>query len=58
MSPADKDTYQIEELTKFIYGRRPLEEYDAFVQTLYDTYELEKYMEIADSVLKASGYIR
>ena len=45
------DTYVRVELTKFMMGERPLEEYDGFIQELYDKYELQT---ICDELTK--GY--
>lgn len=46
---ADAIRYHDEELAKFVYGKRPLSEYDAFVQTLETTF---KYKTMIDSATK------
>jgi putative aldouronate transport system substrate-binding protein len=46
---ADATRYYSEELAKFVYGKRPLTEYNAFVQTLETTF---KYKTLVDSATK------
>lgn len=55
---ADLKAYESEQLTAFIYGTRPLEEYDAFVQELYDLYNLGTYLDAATATLTELGYIK
>ncbi len=38
---SELDTYVRVELTKFMMGERALEEYDSFIQELYDNYQLQ-----------------
>lgn len=57
-SVPDLERYATEEFIKFMYGDRPLSEWDAYVQTLTDTYGLAKYMEKAVSDLTTLGYIK
>ncbi len=54
----DKKTFETEELTKFIYGKRPLAEYDQFVDTLNKTFQLPKYIESAEQALKDAQFIK
>jgi putative aldouronate transport system substrate-binding protein len=54
----DKNRYETEEITKFIYGNRPLSEFDDFVKTLNDTYKLPLYIQEAEKTLKAAGYLK
>lgn len=58
LNSADKDRYELEEMTKFIFGKRPLSEFDKFVSTLNTTYQLPKYIESAEKYLKESGIIK
>ncbi|MDF2961404.1 MAG: transporter substrate-binding protein [Paenibacillus sp.] len=46
---ADADRYAKEELTKFIYNKRPLAEYPAFLKTMEDTF---KYKMLLDEAQK------
>jgi len=57
VNPADKAKYEEEELVKFVYGKRPIAEMDAFIQTLKGTYQLDKYVEEADKALRALGFL-
>lgn len=53
----DKNRYESEELTKFIYGQRPLGEYDAFVDKLMNDYKVSVYLEEAQKTLHDLGYV-
>ncbi|SDD08165.1 putative aldouronate transport system substrate-binding protein [Paenibacillus sp. UNCCL117] len=46
---ADADRYAKEELVKFVYGKRPLSEYPAFLKTMEDTF---KYKLLIDEAQK------
>lgn len=58
LNPADKGKYEEEEMIKFIFGKRPISDMDAFIQTLKDTYQLDKYLEEANKALKDLGFIK
>ncbi len=58
VNPADKLKYEEEELVKFIYGRRPLSEMDAFIKTLRNTYGLDKYIEETTKAMKVLGILK
>ena len=45
---ADAERYASEELVKFIYDKRPLEEYDDFLQTLETTFKYDLWLKEAD----------
>ncbi|GBF74349.1 ABC transporter substrate-binding protein [Paenibacillus sp. 598K] len=55
-NPADADRYLEEEFTKFVYGLRPLEEYDAFLETMENTMNYKLYVESAIQQLNDLGY--
>lgn len=55
---ADMTAYIKEEMTKFIYGSRPVSEYADFVKTLEDTYHYKKWLEQAEVQLKDMGLIQ
>ena len=55
---ADKDRYEDEEIAKFIYGIRSMDEWDDFVKVLYDTFDLQLYIDQAESDLAAGGYVK
>lgn len=55
-NPADADRYLEEEFTKFVYGLRPLEEYDAFLETMENTMNYKLYVDSAIEQLNALGY--
>ena len=40
----------------FIYGERPLDEYDAFIKELNDSYMFGEYMDAATEQLIGYGY--
>lgn len=54
---SDAATFAEEELIKFIYGRRPIEEYDDFVETLKGLYNYQSYLDLAEETTRALGYI-
>ncbi|MBD2843975.1 extracellular solute-binding protein [Paenibacillus sp. IB182496] len=54
----DKTTYETEEITKFIYGRRPLGDYDQFIETLYKQFQLQLYLDSAEDTLTELGYLQ
>ena len=55
---ADLKAYESEQLIAFIYGTRPMEEYDNFVQELYNLYNLGAYLDAATETLTELGYIK
>ena len=55
---SDITTYAEEEITRFIYGERPLDEWDAYVDTLNKVYGLDRYLESAAADLKEVGVIK
>lgn len=55
---ADAATYAEEELIKFIYGRRPIEEYDDFLDTLLNLYNFQAYLDRAEEVLVPMGLLK
>lgn len=54
---SDMESYINSELLNFIYGDRPLEEYDEFIQYLYDYYDFGDYMDKAAEDLAAQGLV-
>jgi putative aldouronate transport system substrate-binding protein len=58
INAADKEKYEKEEVIKFIFGKRPISEFPAFVNTLQTTYQLDKFTAEADKVLKGLGFIK
>lgn len=57
LNVSDMESYINSELLNFIYGDRSLEEYDEFIQYLYDYYAFGDYMEKAAEDLAAQGLI-
>jgi len=55
---ADANRYIEEELAKFIYGKRPLSEYDSFLKTLETSMNYKAYMDAAQKQLKDLGYLK
>jgi putative aldouronate transport system substrate-binding protein len=58
MNLSDLYSYELEQLTQFIYGTRSMDEYDSFVQTLYTSYNLEAYLTSAVEQLTTMGIIK
>ncbi|SDD03136.1 putative aldouronate transport system substrate-binding protein [Paenibacillus sp. UNCCL117] len=58
MNAADLKRYEEAEIIKFIYGQRPLEEFDQFVKTIKDTYKIDAYLAEAEAKLKDVGIIK
>lgn len=54
-NPTDADRYIKEEITKFIYNKRPLGEYDAFLKTL-ESMGYKMYVDSAVKQLNDLGY--
>lgn len=58
VNASDKQKYETEEIIKFMYGKRPISEYGAFIETMKKTFQLDRYIEVADKDLRALDYIR
>lgn len=54
----DFENYVSSQLIAFIYGQRPIDEYDDFIGELNSIYGFDKYMEAADEQLRAAGYVK
>lgn len=55
---SDAERYIQEEFAKFIYGKRPIAEYDAFLDTLNTTFKYKLYTDAAEQQLKALGIVK
>ncbi|WP_284639773.1 extracellular solute-binding protein [Paenibacillus silviterrae] len=55
---ADANRYIEEELSKFVYGKRPLGEYDSFVKTLEGSMNYKAYLDAAEKRIKELGYVK
>jgi len=55
---ADADRFAKEELVKFIYGKRPLEEYPKFLETLSSTFKYDTFLAEAEKQIKDQGLIK
>ncbi|MDF2646501.1 MAG: hypothetical protein K0Q73_2306 [Paenibacillus sp.] len=53
---ADTNRYIEEEMIKFVYGKRKIDEYDKFVQTLEGTFGYKNFLDSATKQLKDLGY--
>ena len=56
-NPADANRFTQEQLLAFITGRRPLTEYDAFLQELESTFNYKAYMDAAQQQLSELGVL-
>ena len=54
---ADITTYATEELTRFIYGERSLDEWDSYVDTILNVFGLSTYLESAKAELAQKGFL-
>ena len=54
---ADANRFISEELIKFVYGRRSLDEYDAFLKELEEDFNYKEYLDICYEQLKSLGFI-
>lgn len=52
------ERYEYEELIKFMYSKRSLDEFDQYVEKLNSTFYLPERTEKAESELKALGYVK
>ncbi|PYI56587.1 extracellular solute-binding protein [Paenibacillus flagellatus] len=52
------ERYEYEELVKFVYGKRPLAEFDAYVKTLNDKFALPARLQTAERTLAELGYLK
>ncbi|GGD66096.1 extracellular solute-binding protein [Paenibacillus nasutitermitis] len=55
---SDAARYIEEELTKFIYGKRPISEYAAFLKTLESSMNYKLYMDAAEEQLKKLEFLK
>jgi|GEM_PF-272264 len=55
---ADADRYGTEELLKFLYGKRPMSEYNDFLNTLDTKFNYKAYTEAASAQLTALGLLK
>ncbi len=54
----DLNTYVEAQMLAFIKGDRSIDEYDAFIQELYNVYDLQTYMDIATEQLTEMGLVK
>ena len=54
----DCNNYISSQLIAFIYGQRPISEYETFLKELDSTYGFDKYMKACETQLKAAGYVK
>ena len=54
---ADADRYIMEELVKFIYGKRSIDEYSQFLDTLNTTFNYQAYIDLAREQLQERGVL-
>ncbi|MBB6671656.1 extracellular solute-binding protein [Cohnella nanjingensis] len=52
------DRYEYEELVKFMYGKRPLTQWDDYVKTLNTKFNITARTAEAESALKELGYVK
>lgn len=57
-NPADAERYFSEEIIKFLYGKRPLSEYDAFLETLDTQFKYKVYRDSVAAQLKTLGLVK
>ena len=52
------DKYIQDNMISFIFGQRPLEEYDQFLEELNKSFSFDEYMDEARRQLQEKGYIK
>jgi putative aldouronate transport system substrate-binding protein len=55
---ADANRYIEEEFSKFIYGKRPLTEYDSFLKTLEGSMNYKAFLDASEKKMKELGYVK
>ncbi len=55
---SDIQRYELEEAIAFIYGRKSLDEFEQFVDTLNNTYKLPLYIQSGEAALKDLGILK
>lgn len=55
---ADAGRYIEEEFSKFLYGKRPLSEYNSFLKTLESSMNYKAYLDAAEKRMKELGYVK
>jgi putative aldouronate transport system substrate-binding protein len=55
---SDIESYILEQVSQFIYGTRSMNEWDNFIDTLYNSYSLQAYIDAANETLTELGYIK
>lgn len=53
----DMNKYIDENMTAFIFGMRPISEYDQFIEELNTSFGFDEYMKTAEEQLRAQGYM-
>ena len=54
----DLSSYVQDQVAQFIFGSRSMDEYDAFVDTLYKSFDLQTYLDAGTEQLTALGFIK
>ncbi len=55
---SDLESYVLEQVARFIYKDRNMDEWDDFISSLYSSYLLQDYIDAANETLSALGYIK
>lgn len=54
----DKTRFEIEELTKFVFGDKPLDRFEEYNNDLKSKFGLDAYQAAAEETLKSLGYVK
>ncbi len=57
LNKSDLVRFVTEETTLFIYGKRSFDTWDKYVDTLYQTYGLQQYLDMGTAALKEAGLL-
>ena len=57
LNKSDLVRFVTEETTLFIYGKRSFDTWDKYVDTLYNTYGLQQYLDMGTAALKEAGLL-
>lgn len=55
---SDIESYVLEQVSQFIFATRSMDEWDDFIDTLYQSYSLQTYIDAANQTLTDLGYIQ
>lgn len=55
---SDIESYVLEQVAQFMFGTQSMDKWDGFIDTLYKSYSLQEYIDVANESLKKLEYIK